>query len=60
MALENLKGSNYYVTYMTDWFCDELFSGFQLVKTFPGITRGPNHFAGRQDISIYRRNGDSR
>jgi SAM-dependent methyltransferase len=49
------EGSNNYGTFVSPDFLRRLFIGFELVRIFPGISFGYNHFSGHQDISIFRR-----
>jgi SAM-dependent methyltransferase len=49
------EGSNNYATFATPEFMRRIFVGFDLLKAYPGISHGPNHFAAYQDILICRR-----
>jgi SAM-dependent methyltransferase len=52
---DTFEGSNHYATFMSSGFVLSLFKGFDLVRIFPGISRGPNPFASYQDIAIFKR-----
>jgi SAM-dependent methyltransferase len=52
------EGSNHYATFMTSAFVNSLFKGFDLVRIYPGLSRGPNPFASYQDIAIFRRTNE--
>ena len=43
---------------MTSAFVNSLFKGFDLVRIYPGLSRGPNPFASYQDIAIFRRTNE--
>lgn len=52
---DTFRGSNAYATFTTTDFMRSIFKGFDLVRTFPGVSCGPNPFASYQDILIFRR-----
>lgn len=54
-ATATWQGANHYATFMSKEFVDGMLKGFDLLKTYPGESRGPNPFASYQDISIFRR-----
>lgn len=54
-AGDTFEGSNNYATFMTSAFVRQLFTGFDILRIYPGVSRGPNPFASFQDIAVLRR-----
>lgn len=54
-ASDSFEGSNNYATFMTSAFFRQLFSGFDILRIYPGVSHGPNPFASYQDIAVLRR-----
>jgi SAM-dependent methyltransferase len=54
-AADTWEGSNSYATFITSDFMRSLFKGFEVLRIYPGISRGPNPFASWQDIVVLRR-----
>jgi SAM-dependent methyltransferase len=51
-AEDTFKGSNNYATFMTSAFMRQLFTGFDVLRIYPGVSCGPNPFASYQDIVV--------
>jgi SAM-dependent methyltransferase len=49
------EGSNDYATFSTPFFMQRLFTGFDLLAVFPGVSHGPTHLAAHQDALIFRK-----
>jgi hypothetical protein len=52
---DTFEGSNNYAAFHTSGFMISLLKGSDLVRIYPGVSRGPNPFASYQDIGIFRR-----
>ena len=52
---ETWEGSNYYATYFTSDFLRNMFSGFDVLRIYPGISHGPTPLVAYQDIMVLQR-----
>ncbi len=53
------EGSNDYAAFICSDIVPMLFREFDVIKHYPGASRGPTHFAAYQDVAIMRRKSSS-